>query len=176
MTMAVGSWLLIKAVFYSVLLILLDTDDYNRKHKQLKNIREIYQVAGDLFRPVFNDVCYLKHRQSTLSANSMAYYKATKAVRLTRDVLLVMILKLCGDVALNPGPERINLQSPLSKGLKICHWNVQRLTSTKLHEIKISLMNNSDNSNKIDILFLSETFCTEKTPDNLFTILDYKLF
>ena len=109
--MAVASWLLIKVVFYSVLLILLDTNDNNNKSKQLNNIRENYRAAGDLSRPVFNNICCLKHRQSTLFMNSTAYYKATKAIRVTRDVLLVMILNLCGDVASNPGPVRLIIYS-----------------------------------------------------------------
>ena len=127
--MAVASWLLIKVVFYSVLLILLDTIDYNKKPKQLNNIRENYRAAGDLSRSVFNNICCLKHRRSTLFINSTAYYKATKAIRLTRDVLLVMILKLCGDVASNPGPVRLNLQSPLSKELNICQLPLEYTTA-----------------------------------------------
>ena len=161
--MAIGSWLVTKVVFYSILLILLGTNDFNRKTKHLNNIRENYRIACDLSRPVFNDIRYLKHRQSTLFTDSMAYYKATKVICLTRDVLLVTILKLCGDVALNPGPARLKLQSPLSKGLKICHWNTQRLTSTKLDEVKISLMNNSNNSNKIAIFcFYQKLFVQKK--------------
>ena len=174
--MAVCSWLLSKVIFYLILLILLDTKDYNNESMQVNNLRENFQTAGELSRPVINDICHLKRRRSSLLTDLITSSKATKAIRLTRDVLLVTLLKLCGDVALNPGPTQLKLQSPISKGLKICHCNIQRLTSTKQDEIKISLMENSHNSNKIDILFLSETFCTNKTPDCLYTMSDYELF
>ena len=143
---------------------------------QVYNLRENFRAVSELSRPVFNDICHLKRRRSSQLADSTANFKATKVIHLTRDMLLVTLLKLCGDVALNPGPVQLNLQSPISKGLKICHWNIQRLTTTKQDEIKISLTENSNNSNKIDILFLSETFCTNKTPDYLYAITDYKLF
>ena len=46
--------------------------------------------------------------------------KAIAILRLTRDLLAVNLLILCGDIAQNPGPGG----ALRSNGLKVCHWNV----------------------------------------------------
>ena len=88
---------------------------------QVYNLRENLRAASELSRPVFKDICHLKRRRSSQLADSTTNFKATKVIHLTKDMLLVTLLKLCGDVALNPGPVQLNLQSPISKGLNICH-------------------------------------------------------
>ena len=56
--------------------------------------------------------------------------KANATIWLTRDFLLFNILILCsGDILTNPGPA----------GLRFCHWNDQRLTDSKLQELRIFL-------------------------------------
>ena len=46
--------------------------------------------------------------------------KAIAILRLTRDLLVVNLLILCGDIAQNPEPGG----ALHGKGLKVCHWNV----------------------------------------------------
>ena len=59
-------------------------------------------------------------------------------------LVIYIMLFLCGDVELNPGPN-VNC-------LNICHINIQRLSETKLLEIKSVL------AGKYDIIALCETF------------------
>ena len=47
-----------------------------------------------------------------------------------------------------------------SSGLKIGHWNVNRLTSTKLDQIKLYL-SRKDGKPQVDIMFLNETFSSQ---------------
>ena len=76
--------------------------------------------------------------------------------QLTRRVIL------SGDVETNPGPnediaqqksKRTNVQT--NAGLKICEWNINRLTDSKFEQIKHFLTSSHP---EIDVLFLIETF------------------
>ena len=80
---------------------------------------------------------------------------------------LLLSLLLSGDVQVNPGPV------PISKGLKLCHWNTQHLTDSKFEEIKSMLLKDFKD---LDILFLTETFCSSKIPDSFYNIPGYELF
>ena len=59
-----------------------------------------------------------------------------------------------------------------SKGLRIGHWNVERLTDSKLEQISF-LLNTSKN---VDILFLLETFLKPTKSDSVFNIPGYEMF
>ena len=52
-------------------------------------------------------------------------------------------------------------------GLKVCHWNIQHLTDSKVEEFRVKLTNSNNEEDKPDILILTETFCSAKVP-NLF--------
>ena len=89
--------------------------------------------------------------------------KANATIRLTRDFLLVNIVILCSeDISTNPGPA----------GLRFCYWNVQRLTDSKLEELRILLTNTHK---ELDILVITETFCTSRIPDWFYSIPDFQL-
>lgn len=80
---------------------------------------------------------------------------------------------MCGDVALNPGPDSTQVifdDNSLNKGLTIGAWNINRLSDSKFQEIKVLL-----NLQKIDILFLIETFLKPKKPDSVYTIPGYEM-
>ena len=64
-------------------------------------------------------------------------------------LLIYMLLVVCGDVEVNPGP-RGNV-------LKICHINIQRFTELKLTEIKNSI------AGYYDIIAFTETFFNTDT-------------
>ena len=57
------------------------------------------------------------------------------------------------------------------KGLQIGQWNVNRLTDTKLDQIRLLLTS----SKNIDVMFLIETFLKPSKPDSLLTIPGYTL-
>ena len=92
-----------------------------------------------------------------------SWTKANASLRLTKWFLIAQLLLLCaGDVSLNPGPS----------GLKFCHWNVQRLTDSKLEELKLFVTNlHSD----VDALIITETFCQPKIPDSYYSIPGFNL-
>ncbi|KAL9977819.1 hypothetical protein ACROYT_G015268 [Oculina patagonica] len=90
------------------------------------------------------------------------YLKASAILRFTRDLLFVNVLILCGDIAQNPRPGAASR----GVGLKVCHWNIQHLTDSKLEEIRVKLTNPNNGEDKPDILILTETFCSAKVPDS----------
>ena len=58
---------------------------------------------------------------------------------------------------------------------RICQWNVQRLTDSKLEEIRSLLTRPGNEHDRLDILILSETFCTQKVPDSFYNTDGYQL-
>ena len=56
-----------------------------------------------------------------------------------------------------------------NKGLRIGHWNVNRLTSTKFDQIKLFLVGKSGRP-QVDVLFLNETFLKPDIPDSLYAV------
>ena len=74
-------------------------------------------------------------------------------------------LILCGDIAQNPGPGAASR----GVGLKVCHWNIQHLTDSKLEEIRVKLTKPNNGEDKPDILILTETFCSAKVPDSVYS-------
>ena len=93
-------------------------------------------------------------------------------LRIIKDILFINLM-LCGDIAVNPGP----LQSTykllkVSKRLKMCHWNIQRLTDGKLEELRVIL---AKTETDLDILSITETFCSRNVPDSFYGIPGYDI-
>ena len=81
---------------------------------------------------------------------------------------------IAGDVDLNPGDaaeETRQLKLP-SKGLRIGHWNIERLTDSKLEQISFLLNTNKN----VDILLLLETFLKPTKSESVFNIPGCKMF
>lgn len=75
-------------------------------------------------------------------------------------------LLICGDVPLNPGPFNL-LTFQCRSGLSICHWYIQRLTDPKFGEISESLTRGRRLNCRLDVLILTESFCTSKCQTSL---------
>ncbi len=71
--------------------------------------------------------------------------------------LTFLLLILCGDVEMNPGPD-IPLKLKL---LSICHINIRGISDTKISAIKTSLCE------KFEIITLSETFLSPHSSTDL---------
>ena len=124
--------------------------------------------------------CCKKSVRRTVMASSI---KLLLAICILRYSLAVNLLILPNDVSLNPGPTGPSLHSSFSspssfdssitlencndisshfdlgsdnKGLRIGHWNVNRLSSEKFDQIKLFLIGKSGRA-QVDILFLTET-------------------
>ena len=67
-----------------------------------------------------------------------------------------------------------NLDLP-SKGLRIGHWNVNQLTSSKFDQIKMFLKN-KDGTPQVDVLWLNETFLKPTIPDTLYSVPGFAIF
>ena len=71
------------------------------------------------------------------------------------------IIILSGDIKTNPGPKH----SFSSQGLKICHCNLNSLSSQMYK--KVSLLSAFISVHKLDIICLSETYLNSETsPDD----------
>lgn len=91
--------------------------------------------------------------------------------------LLSGFLMLCGDISSNPGPFDLRASINGTKGILVRQWNIQRLTDSKFEEISLSLIaDNNSSIRSVDVLFLTETFCSSKTPDLFLQIPGYVLF
>ena len=104
--------------------------------------------------------------------NSM---KLQRLLKLTNYGLLATYIILSGDMSTNPGPFDLRATGKV-RGISICHWNIQHLTESKFEEISISLRSRPHTTNKIDVLFLTETFCTSKITDSFYKIQGYELY
>ena len=101
--------------------------------------------------------------------------KLARLLKLTNYGLLATYIILSGDISTNPGPFDLRASEKV-KGISICHWNVQHLTESKFEEISLSLRSHQQAPNKVDVLILTETFCTSKIPDSFYKIEGYELY
>jgi hypothetical protein len=76
-------------------------------------------------------------------------------------VVIIILLKLGGDVELNPGPNTI------CKCINICHVNIRSLSRSKLLAIQVSL------ANVYDIITISETHLHQGVGNDLFELKGY---
>ena len=61
------------------------------------------------------------------------------------------------------------------KGLRIGHWNVNRLSSEKFDQIKLFLIGKSGRA-QVDTLFLAETFLKPDIPDVLYAVPGFSIY
>ena len=101
------------------------------------------------------------YRQAIGLFNCVKFKVGTSTLCIRTSSLLILILfltklllLLCQDVEMNPGPTKL-------KQLSICHLNIRGLSDIKLRDIKTSL------SNKYDIITLSETFLSNNSSNLL---------
>ena len=143
--------------------------------------------------------CWKKSVRRTVMASTI---KLLLAIRILRYSLAVNLLILPNDVSLNPGPTGPSLHSSFSssssfnssiafdncnhisshfdlgsdhKGLRIGHWNVNRLSSEKFDQIKLFLIGKSGRA-QVDILFLTETLLKPDIPDVLYAVPGFSIY
>ena len=100
-------------------------------------------------------------------------------ITLMAELNVSLCLLACGDISSNPGPTTINqtgndtFNLP-TKGLRLGQWNVNYLTKIKFDEIKMHVLN-SDGRKNLEILVITETFFSNTTPEELYTIPGFDL-
>ena len=67
-----------------------------------------------------------------------------------------------------------NLGLP-NRGIRIGHWNVNCLTSSKLDQIK-QFLNDKNEKPQVDVLWLNETFLKPDIPDSFYSIPGFTIF
>ena len=116
------------------------------------------------------------------NATSKARYFKKKSLRVAapvfgffsfgfRFVFILLILFVCGDVELNPGPKNRNSCYNFS----ICHWNLNSITAHNF--AKVNLLQAYNAIHDFDMICLSESYLDSTVSsdnDNLY-IRDYKL-
>ena len=63
----------------------------------------------------------------------------------------------------------------LCKDLRIGHWNVNHLTSSKFDQTKLFLKN-KDGTPQVDVLWFNETFLRPDIPDSLYSVPGFTIF
>lgn len=61
------------------------------------------------------------------------------------------------------------------KGLRIGHWNINHITSTKFDQIKLFLTGKFGKP-QVDVLFLNETFLKNDIPDSLYAVPGFTIY
>ena len=154
---------LINLIFLVFFVILKDDRVVDIRNKSTRcfsgEISAEFSVGCELSRP---SVPLGWNKQSAIVPTT-SWTEANASFRLTKWSLIAQPLLLCaGDVSLNPG----------TCGLKLCHWNVQRLTDSKAEELKLFVTNlHSD----VEALIITETFCQPKIPDLYYPIPGFNL-
>ena len=97
------------------------------------------------------------------NATSKARYFKRKSLRVAapvfrffsfgfRFVCILLILFVCGDVELNPGPKNRNS----SYNFSTCHWNLNRITAHNFS--KVNLLQAYNAIHDFDMICLSESY------------------
>ena len=139
-----------------------------------KNL-EALVIAKDTNQVVINP------NASSLKSSSKESFKMGPAIKLTRAMrffnimLAANLIFLSNDVALNPGLIDLRVSSE-GRGITIGQWNIQHLTDAKFEQLSLSLNAHKDSANKVDVLILTETFCSSKRPDSFYQVHGYDLF
>ena len=104
-------------------------------------------------------MCAVLHESSKTSKNiSVGILLFNILLNLKLPFLSILIM-LCGDVEINPGPETISQQ-----GFSICHWNLNSIIAHNF--AKIFLLKAYVAIHKFDIICLSETYLDSSIPTN----------
>ena len=112
--------------------------------------------------------------QTPCSGKDSSTPSSTRAINtcrvLIKALISLLLIRLSNDIGIQPGPFTVQ------KGLNLCHWNMQHLTDSKFEEIRALLTQSSGELHGLDILILSETFCTGKLPDTIYGIPGYQVY
>ena len=104
-------------------------------------------------------LCAVLHKSIKTSKNiSVGILLFNILLNLKLPFLSILIM-LCGDVEINPGPKTISQQ-----GFSICHWNLNSIIAHNF--AKIFLLKAYVAIHKFDIICLSETYLDSSIPTN----------
>ena len=139
--------------------------------KRKKRQSQVFYTSNLLFTPRIASYIYQTRNVSAAKTNGSESYslRVLLGCRLALNASIsLLLIQLANDVEVQPG------QAQRANGLRICQWNVQRLTDSKLEEIRSLVARPGNEHDRLDILILSETFCTQKVPDSFYNTVGYQ--
>ena len=117
------------------------------------NVRQVVSAQNHGNSIMNPTSCFLMSKQlslpesrgEALELKPNNHNEITASVKVRTSILVIratgmamLFTLLAGDVSSNHGPasnSHVNFNSVQLQGIKICHWNVQRLTDSKFEEI-----------------------------------------
>ena len=115
--------------------------------------------SGTVLLLLIITLCAVLHESSkTLKSISIGILLFNILLNLQLSFLSILIM-LCGDIEINPGPKAISQQ-----GFSICHWNLNSIIAHNFG--KIFLLKAHVAIHKFDIICLSETYLDSSIPTN----------
>ena len=115
--------------------------------------------SGTVLLLLIITLCAVLHKSSKTSKNiSVGILLFNILLNLKLSFLSILII-LCGDIEINPGPKTISQQ-----GFSICHWNLNSIIAHNFGNI--FLLKAYVAIHKFDIICLSETYLDSSIPTN----------
>ena len=168
------------------------TRQLKHSYKKLNNAttpKYCYQLPAESFSVQYAFIGFYPSRiESLMRPNTRRkYYLLSRLPYATDNSRILQPIRrviLSSDVEVNPGPNEdiaqrkskqtnVQCKGKTNVGLKICEWNINRLTDSKFEQIRHFLTSSHP---EIDVLFLIETFLKPKVPDSVFEIPGYVMY
>ena len=115
-------------------------------------------VNWTLVSAIFNAFLWTKNNIINIYLGRILYWNILSSFLLS-IWYCKCLLRLSGDIELNPGPKPNSCKS-----FSICHWNLNSITSHNF--IKVSLLTAYNSIHKFDIICPSETYLNSETLSN----------
>ena len=139
---------------------------HNRKFFNRKFVNKVFghrywmpTNSGTVLLLLLITMCAVLHKSSKTSKNISVGVLLFNILLNLKFPFLSILIMLCGDVEINPGPKTISQQ-----GFSICHWNLNSIIAHNF--AKIFLLKAYVAIHKFDIICLSETYLDSSIPTN----------
>ena len=131
---------------------------HNRRFFNTKVVNKVFghrywmpTNSGTVLLLLLITLCAVLHKISKTSKNISVGILLFNILLNLKLPLLSILIMLCGDAEINPGPKTIS-----QEGFSICHWNLNSITAHNF--AKIFLLKAYVAIHKFDIICLSETY------------------
>ena len=115
--------------------------------------------SGTVLLLIIITLCVVQHKSSKTSKNICVGILLFNILLILKLPFLSILIMLCGDAVINPGPKTISQQ-----GFSVCHWNLNRIFGHNF--AKIFLLKAYVSIHKFDIICLSVTILDSSIPTN----------
>ena len=143
----------------------------------MSEISSISSIYTTITRDILDKDITQKYRRKFHSSRIKYTHNGVSTYNLEHNSSIKLLI--AGDVEPNPGPDISDdstqyvpnkLDLPQT-GLRIGFWNINKLTDSKFQQIKPLLI-----AQRVDILFLIETFLKSHTRDSVYAVQGYEIY